>query len=271
MIRVFPRKTKWTPTDELSFIGDPPMIRPDPQPVHVSCTFTWDIPKALRLQQAWGQYYDDVQIGGPAFQSPNNDFIPGRYMKEGVTITSRGCIRKCPWCFVPQWEGVIRELPITDGWIIQDNNLLACSREHIEAVFEMLKRQPEPIEFKGGLDGRLLEEWHIDLFNQIRIGELWFACDTPAEIKTLERVADLTADYSPNKKRCFVMIGFNGESMKQALKRLFLVYHMGFDPFCQLYQSDKPTAYSHKWRNLARYWQRPAIYHRVKRKTAQTG
>ena len=24
MIRVFPRQTKWTPTDELAFVGDPP-------------------------------------------------------------------------------------------------------------------------------------------------------------------------------------------------------------------------------------------------------
>jgi hypothetical protein len=25
MIRVFPRRTKWTPTDELAFVGDPPL------------------------------------------------------------------------------------------------------------------------------------------------------------------------------------------------------------------------------------------------------
>ena len=44
MIRVFPYRTKWTPVDDMAFVGSPPMkgFRPDdPQtPVHVSCTFT---------------------------------------------------------------------------------------------------------------------------------------------------------------------------------------------------------------------------------------
>ncbi len=35
------------------------------------------------------------------------------------------------------------ELPITDGNIILDDNLLACSEQHIRAVFEMLGRQKE--------------------------------------------------------------------------------------------------------------------------------
>ncbi len=49
MIRVFPRKTAWTPTDELAFVGDPPLFRPPEQPVMVSVTFTWDIPEGERL------------------------------------------------------------------------------------------------------------------------------------------------------------------------------------------------------------------------------
>ncbi len=41
MIRVFPRKTKWTPDDELAFVGDPPLFRsPDNEAVYVSVTFS---------------------------------------------------------------------------------------------------------------------------------------------------------------------------------------------------------------------------------------
>jgi hypothetical protein len=32
-----------------------------------------------------------VKVGGPAFSAPGGDFIPGRYMKRGYVITSRGC------------------------------------------------------------------------------------------------------------------------------------------------------------------------------------
>jgi hypothetical protein len=44
VIRVFPRRTSLTPTDEYAFVGEPPMLRPEADEVHVSCTFTWDKP-----------------------------------------------------------------------------------------------------------------------------------------------------------------------------------------------------------------------------------
>jgi len=54
-IRVFPRRTKWTPADDLAFVGDPPLpgFRPaDPQtPVRVSVAFTWDLDEANRLAE----------------------------------------------------------------------------------------------------------------------------------------------------------------------------------------------------------------------------
>src|SRR3989304_4990989 len=93
VIRVFPRKTNWTPTDELAFVGDPSLFRPsDDLPVRVSVTFTWDIKEGQRLFRALSDNYSDVQIGGPAFGDPGDEFEPGRYIKQGVTITSRGCL-----------------------------------------------------------------------------------------------------------------------------------------------------------------------------------
>ena len=42
IIRVFPRKTSYTPDDEMAFIGMPPIIIPEHDEIHVSCSFTWD-------------------------------------------------------------------------------------------------------------------------------------------------------------------------------------------------------------------------------------
>lgn len=260
MIRVFPRKTKWTPNDELAFIGDPSLFRPPDQPVQISVTFTWDILEAKRLFKSWSDYYSDVQIGGPAFGDPGGEFVPGRFIKEGVTITSRGCPWRCPWCFVPDREGEIRELPIKPGWIIQDNNLLACSKSHVQAVFEMLAEQPKAIKFSGGLDARLLSDWHIRQLEKLRIDELWFACDHPTAFKALERVADLTSNFPINKKRCFVLIGFNGENIVNAESRCERVYEMGFLPFAQLYQSERKCSWPVDWKRLQRKWCRPAAY-----------
>lgn len=259
MIRVFPRRTKWTPTDELSFVGEPTLFAPKNYPVRISVTFTWDIPEGERLYRSWSRYYSNVKIGGPAFDDPGGEFIPGRFVKEGVTITSRGCIRKCGFCLVPKREGKIRELPIKDGWIVQDNNLLACSRSHIKAVFEMLRRQSHHADFAAGLDARLLKPWHIDLFRSLKSPRLWFACDDDKDLRTLEKVS---GPLNGLTKYCYALIGYNhDETMEQAEKRLRYIWELGFYPFAMLYKG--PNGEGHKsreWRQFQRTWCRPAAY-----------
>jgi hypothetical protein len=264
MIRVFPRKTKWTPPDDLAFVGEPGLFRPPEMPVRISVTFTWDIPEAERLYRAWSAYYSDVQIGGPAFGDPGDNFTPGQFVKPGIVFTSRGCSKDCEWCLAPKREGWIRELPIADGWDVADNNVLACSRNHIESVFEMLHRQPEPIKFSGGLDAEMLQPWHVDLLKTIRLKFAWFACDYPGALQNIERIADLMADFSREKKRCYVLIGFNGETVRQAENRLEAVYNMDFLPMAMLYRGPelKQEHWSADWLKLRRTWVRPAAFKR---------
>ena len=259
MIRVFPRKTAWTPTDALAFVGDPPLFRPPEKPVCVSVTFTWDIEDGMRLYRAWSDLYEDVRIGGPAFSDPGMWFTPGQFVKPGVTFTSRGCIKRCPWCFAQQREGSIRPLPILPGNNIGDNNLLACPRDHIEAVFDMLRGQ-HAIELTGGVDTTLLKQWHVDHLKGLRIKQMFFACDTPAGLPPLERAGDLLSDFPEYKKRCYVLIGHNGEDIIDAEKRVERVYELGFLPFAMLFKSKNPKVWSKQWKALARKWMRPAAY-----------
>ncbi len=264
MIRVFPRRTKWTPTDKLAFVGDPPawiLNELQDSRVHISCTFTWDIPEAERLKRSWSRYCDEVWIGGPAYDDPGDEFTAGRYVKHGTVITSRGCIRNCSFCLVPKREGRIRELKIKDGWDVADNNLLACSRGHIERVFEMLRRQPEPIHFSGGLDARLFNEWHSDLLQSIRLKYAFFACDSPEAIRDMERVSRLTESFSREKKRCYVLVGYKGESPRQAEARLKEVYNLGFLPFAMLYRGPEATSRDAKdFHDLVGIWRNPRVY-----------
>ncbi|MCJ7778841.1 MAG: hypothetical protein MUP16_11080, partial [Sedimentisphaerales bacterium] len=141
IIRVFPQRTSYTPTGDYVFVGRPPFLRPEADEVHLSCTFTWDMKVAEELANDWSRYYSNVKIGGPAYDDAGGDFLPGMYLKYGEVITSRGCPNKCPYCLVPRREGDLRLLVIKNGWDIQDNNLLACPRHHIEAVLDMLARQ----------------------------------------------------------------------------------------------------------------------------------
>lgn len=265
-IRVFPCRTKWTPDDDLAFVGVPPILSTrfiglDRNiPVFVSVAFTWHKRLAEYIAAQWRGCFHDVRIGGPAYDDHGDEFTPGMFLKEGCTITSRGCPKKCGWCVVPKREGQIRELEIKPGWIVQDNNLLACSERHIRAVFDMLREQDRAIFFNGGLDKHFLKDWHRELFDSIKIGELWFACDTAADIPHLERAAKILDGISIEKLRCYTMIGYYGETIDDAERRCAKIYDLGFLPFCQLFQPDTPKVYDDVWRKVHRKWSRPAAY-----------
>lgn len=247
-----------TPRDELAFVGDPPLFRPEAKEVHVSCTFTWDIKEAFRLANAWNHYYP-VFIGGCAARSEAGEFTPGLYVRHGVTFTSRGCNNHCPWCLVPQREGRLREIKIHPGNNIADNNLLQCSIGHIRKVFDMLRTQ-HSVTFSGGLDSRLLTDSIADDLRSLRIKQLFFACDTKEAIKPLKRAKRKLNGLSRNQLRCYVLLAFNEETISEAQERLETVWNLGFMPFAQLYQpSDKYITYDKDWRVLARMWSRPAL------------
>jgi len=259
ILRVFPRRTSLTPIDDLAFVGNPPMMRPEADEIHVSCTFTWDIPAAMRLASAWGQYYPVTLLGGPAINGTQGLFVPGMYVREGVTFTSRGCNKRCPWCLVPKREGKLRLLPVTPGWIVNDNNLLQCPREHQEAVYEMLRKYGKSAKFSGGLDATLVDDWVADQLRTVPIHEVFLAADTESSTKHLRAAVERLSFLRRNQLRCYVLIGFDGETLAAARDRLERVWEIGCLPFAQLYQSpDRYLRYSHAWRNLARTWSRPA-------------
>lgn len=250
-----------TPTDDYAFVGDPPLFRPKPEEiveVHVSCTFTWDIPETFRLAEAWGRYYPTFP-GGCAFKSLALEFVPGLYVRHGVTFTSRGCNNQCPWCLVPVREWRFREIEIHPGNNILDNNILQCSKDHWNKVVDMLRSQ-HGVQFSGGLDSRLLTDRHADDLRSLRIKHLFFACDTEGAIKPLERAKQKLPGFTRQHLRCYVLLAFRGETISEAQERLEAVWGIGFLPFAQLYQPpDHYINYPKEWRDLAKAWSRPAI------------
>ena len=145
MIRVFPRKTNASPADSMAFFDGPPLWYAGHDNVLVSCTFTYDKARAEFLAEQWGSSGYKVAVGGPAYDDIGGEFTPGKFVKDGYVITSRGCCNRCWFCSVWKREGNIREIEIKDGWNVLDSNLLQCSDRHIKAVFKMLQKQKEPV------------------------------------------------------------------------------------------------------------------------------
>jgi len=261
---VFPRRTKATPTDELAFVGEPPLLRPEADEVHVSVTFTWDRDEGERLARSWGRYYPKVRLGGPAFNDAGGEFVPGRYLKPGYVITSRGCPNGCSFCFVPRREGHLRELPITEGWDVCDNNLLACSRPHLDAVFEMLRGQKRAARLSGGLDVSRIDHRIVADLQSLRIDALWLAYDNPRSCFA-SQVADAIcrlrqAGLTRDQVNCFVLIGYGTDTPAEAEARCLEVVEWGGLPFAMLYRNEeaKDHARDLEWRRLQSRWCRPA-------------
>lgn len=257
--RVFATKTKMCPIDKDSYFSSPDLFTPHYDEVHISVTFTWAIKRGDWLQREWGKVCDNVKIGGPVFGS-GNEFIGGMYLRKGVTITSRGCLFNCPWCFVPEREGKIRELPIVEGNIIQDNNLLACSQSHIDKVFQMLSLQKK-IDFPGGLDSRFITDNIIEKLRGLNIYQIWLAYDNPDQERPLIRAVDKLRKYfNRNQIRCYVLVGYENDTLDKAKTRLRRAWEIGTLPFAMRYRNDRGVIFKERdWNILQWKWTRPAI------------
>lgn len=259
IIRVFPRRTRATPDDEMAYTTEP-YLWSKADEIHISVTFTYDIQKAEKLAKIW-KYVAPVKIGGPGIGMVGKDFVPGMYLKRGYVITSRGCPNKCWFCDVWKRDGNTRELPITEGWNVLDDNILACSEDHIRKVFVMLRKQEHVIEFTGGLEAARLKSWMIDELLSIRLKQMFFAYDTPDDYEPLVKVSKMLIEAGFNrshKMRCFVLIGYHGDTFDLAEKRLREVIKLEYMPMAMLWRNKKGDV-DRKWRQFQREWAIPMI------------
>jgi hypothetical protein len=260
--RVFPSRTSATPTDPLAFVGLPPAEIPSGiSEVHVSVTFSWDIPETARLVAAWSNVAPTI-VGGPALGDRGGEFVPGRYVREGYVITSRGCPNKCWFCDVHRREGDIRELPVVDGWNLLDSNLLACSPEHQERVFEMLARQVRRPEFTGGIEAKRMTSAIARRLKQIRANRLFCAYDTPDDLPPLIEAGRMLQEAGLTRTHhlhCYVLCGFPRDTIEAAEARMRQAWDAGFHPMAMRWRDPHAA----DWQKFARVYARPAITRRV--------
>jgi hypothetical protein len=268
LIRVFPRRTHATPTDRLAYTG-PPDLFAEADEVHVSVSFTWDIPAAERLAEQW-KYVAPVKVGGVAYGDTSLEFIPGRYVKPGYTVTSRGCPRRCWFCGVWRKWPTVNVLPIHPGYNVLDDNLLAAPRDHVEAVFAMLRQQERRIEFTGGLEALSLQDYQVDLLASLtpRPNMFW-AYDPGDEFETLRSAASrmLEAGFTreSHRLRVYVLVGMPKDTFDAAEIRLQQMVSIGFTPMAMLWRPERPAEMKYapgpEWKPFQRRWARPTIIH----------
>jgi hypothetical protein len=249
---------------------------------YLSVVFTWDLPEAYQRAVWLAMEGYDVHAGGPAVKlmpdyladvaTCNGREIPALHLHNPLaTITSRGCIRRCPFCAVPRIEGDLVEL---DEWpiapVVCDNNLLACSRAHFDSVVDSLKGLRK-VDIQG-VDARVLTDYHAERLAELdcilHIGFDDVGVEPPV-VNALEQLH--RAGFEDKRLRVYVLIGYN-DTPEEALYRLRLVRELGAWPFPMRYQPlDALAKHSYvdpNWTErellrMSRYWARSMFFERI--------
>jgi hypothetical protein len=197
---------------------DFPLMQAVADKIYVSCVFDWN--KQYMIDGNPLVFNNDkVLIGGSGWDI--NVKLPEEIeeMKPKINygFTTRGCIRHCKFCIVPQKEGMIRATgDIYDLWdrkskvvVLLDNNILALP-EHFFKIASQLKNEKLRVDFNQGCDHRLLTpEIAKELMSLKYKFELKFAFDHISSKATVKRAFELlySAGMKEDKTRWLCYVG----------------------------------------------------------------
>ena len=177
-----------------------------------------------------------------------------------IGFTTRGCIRKCEFCIVPEKEGKIHEYrKVSDIWrgkgdlVLLDNNILALPDKFVE-VLEFCEKHKIHVDFNQGLDCRLVTEKIAMLINRYRryFTEIRFAFDNLKYVNSVYQTCKLVNSY------CFWYVYCN--DWENALERLLILKRLGQRPYLM---RDKTVRGNRKYSFLANWTNRQMLFQKL--------
>lgn len=166
--------------------------------------------------------------------------------KIAYGFLTRGCIRNCPWCIVPEKEGLISPyrdiedvLQGRNSAVLMDNNILAAGEFGIRQL-EKIARIGCKVDFNQGLDARLVTDEIARMLSKIKwIQYIRFAYDSAAQEKPLFNAVSLLKKYGISEKKIFVYVLLT--DLEDSHKRINKCKDFGLIPFAQPYRDFTPN------------------------------
>ncbi len=188
---------------------------------------------------------------------------------KAIGFTTRGCVRRCPFCVVPEKEGAIRVIgDLRSFWngqkqvILLDNNLTAAPMEHFRRVVAQMVEAKVQVDFSQGLDIRLLNDEHAALLANVSLGKngyIHFAWDNPSHEDAVRRgIAILAKHMTLRRIMFYVLIGFN-TTPEEDLHRVETLRGLKVDPFVMPFNKTDPYQQA-----FARWVNHKAVFAKVK-------
>lgn len=210
------------------------------------------------------QIPDDVTCGGTGFDLTTKlpPEIDAMKPKLNMGFTTRGCIRKCPFCVVSEKEGWIRETgDIYDFWdgkskniMILDNNILAV-KDHFKKICRQIKKEKLLVDFNQGLDHRLLNNNIADILKSLRYKKYRFSFDLMKYENSVRKAIDILHKYEIKWSMWYVLVGYD-TSFDEDLYRLELLRSHNQKAFVQRYNGKTNIFHTELagWANQPRYF-----------------
>lgn len=213
-----------------------------------------------------GTGYKDYGSLPPEVENTYPDYSIYPNSKSAIGFLTRGCIRNCPWCIVPQKEGHIRpeatwqeiKRPDSKEIIFLDNNVLA-SDFGLQQIEEM-GSAPVWVDFNQGLDARLINHDAARLLARLHwIRFVRLACDTSAMLPVIEQAVAYLIEAGVAKSRLWSYMPVR--DLGEAEQRAIALDRLGVTPFAKPYRDYDGGEPTQEQKDFARWVNNKAVFH----------
>jgi hypothetical protein len=239
----------------------------NPDKIYVSCIFSKNADQARGIKTLYPDA--EVILGGsgidlhkwihPGAQKIKPDYNLYPKMRYSLGFTTRGCIRNCPFCIVPEKEGKFQRWQhISEFYderfksvIVLDNNITADKDWFFENTNFILEKN---LKFNAiqGLDIRILNEETTTRLKELKWdGNIHFAWDNLSDEKAVRKGIHLLKDAGLNLKQniqFYVLTGFN-TSIEDDIYRCNTLKELGTNAFVMQYRKSPYTQALARWAN----------------------
>lgn len=170
-------------------------------------------------------------------------------VNAGVGFLSRGCVRECSFCLVPEKEGKLHRVgsisdiinPRSNRIVLLDNSLTA--NPDILDILSEIKERNLVVDISQGIDVRLLTPEVAKALSEVRhMRSLHYAFDMPQAQKSVLAGIEILSNFvRRSAQMCFVLCGFDTE-FQQDMERVMLLKERGVRPYVMRYQCPNAPA-----------------------------
>lgn len=209
-----------------------------PDLIYITSLFTWEITIVIATIKAYQKIFPkaEIKVGGVSASlcaeqvfeetgikthfgivkevenlKPDYSLFPD--IQYSIANTTKGCVRKCPWCMVHKLEPEFFEIK---NWfeyidlskkkiVFFDNNFTASSEKFQIEVLEICRKLNKEIDFNQAIDCRLFTENLSKAFGKVKIHPLRFSMDMIGTKDACINAIELAQKYGTTDIRIYML------------------------------------------------------------------